>query len=174
MREVWKDVKGYEGYYQVSNCGRVKSVDRVITFESKNASNAKIVKANHKSKILSPALSTCNKNPRYIVRLAKNGKYSTKTIGTLMAESFIPHNFTSPRLRYKDGNSFNLSLNNLEWTSRKIKGVNAVYGSEVRPVLKLSTNTVYCSVSEAMRQNKLSTTKIYKSLKSGNGDYQYV
>ena len=107
MKEEWRPVKGFEGYYEVSNVGRVRSIDRII----KGRNN---ISYNYKGKLLSPGISFCNNNPRHIVALTKDCKQYVKMVATLMAEAFLP----KPKraiLRFKDKNSFNISLSNLYW-----------------------------------------------------------
>ena len=52
QEEIWKDILEYEGYYQISNLGRVKSIDRVII-------NSKGTKRFYKGKMLSKILNNC-------------------------------------------------------------------------------------------------------------------
>ncbi len=80
-KEIWKDVIGYEGYYQVSNCGLVKSMERVIV--RKNGALLPI-----KEKILKQAVG---KRGYELVVLQKNGSGKTKKIHQLVAESFLNH-----------------------------------------------------------------------------------
>jgi len=78
--EIWKDVKDYEGLYQVSNLGRVKSMSREIC----NSIRCFISKEN----ILNP--SWTNKT-YFVVSLCKKGKLKTKKVHKLVAESFLNH-----------------------------------------------------------------------------------
>lgn len=94
MRELWKDVKGYEGLYQVSNLGRIKSFhkeDEIIMkcFLSKNG---------------------------YVrVCLTKFGVGSKKLVHRLVAQAFIPNPNNLPQVNHKDGNKQNNKVDNLEW-----------------------------------------------------------
>lgn len=111
MQEVWKDVKGYEGLYQVSNCGRVKVLTRRIG--SRYHYEAKIMKVN---KILTP----CKKDNNYLyVSLTKNRKRSNKYIHRLVAEAFIPREAGENIVNHKDYNVTNNNVNNLEWVTQK-------------------------------------------------------
>ena len=76
QKEVWKDVKNYEGIYQVSNLGRVKSLDR-LSFVGRRL----------KSKILKPALS----RGYYTVGLCRYGKMKTIALHHLVAIAFLNH-----------------------------------------------------------------------------------
>ena len=78
--EVWKDIRGYEKYYQISNLGRVRSLDRIIKDEKNNRT------FNIKGKIITP---TDNGNGYLIIGLRKNGKRNNKYIHRLVAEAFF-------------------------------------------------------------------------------------
>lgn len=80
MNEQWRGVPGYEGYYEVSDQGRVKSLDRKI--------NVKTGKRALKEKILRPSELS---NGYYIVGLSRNGRSTTKYVHKLVAEAFLDH-----------------------------------------------------------------------------------
>jgi hypothetical protein len=80
MEEQWKDINSYKGLYQVSNLGRVKSLDRIV--------QGKIKDYHYKSKILKPGT---NNNGHLFVNLYKDNKPKTRTIHQLVAESFLNH-----------------------------------------------------------------------------------
>ena len=92
LKEIWKDIEGYEGLYQVSNLGKVKS----------------------KRKILSPA-----KGEYLKVNLNKNGKQNTCYIHRLVALTFIPNQNNYTHINHKDENKYNNNVNNLEWCTNK-------------------------------------------------------
>jgi hypothetical protein len=80
MEEQWKDINSYKGLYQVSNLGRVKSLDRIV--------QGKIKDYHYKSKILKPGT---NNNGHLFVNLYRDNKPKTRTIHQLVAESFLNH-----------------------------------------------------------------------------------
>ena len=100
MEEIFLDVEGYEGLYQVSNLGNVKSL---------NYSKTK------KEKLLKPAI----RNGYLKVDLCKNKTRKTYSVHRLVAIAFIqnPHNF--PCINHKDENKQNNVVSNLEWCSYK-------------------------------------------------------
>ena len=111
MKEIWKDIRGYEGLYQVSNLGRVRSLDRYVNSAIKN--NNKVIK---KGKILR---SNSNWNNYLQVHLSKYGKSKMITIHRLVAQTFIPNPKNLPQINHKDGNKLNNCIDNLEWCTAK-------------------------------------------------------
>lgn len=115
MIEEWRDVKDYEGLYQVSNLGRVKSLCRVAGTASK--------KYTCKERILSPRRQEHN---YYSVMLWKDGKSRQFRVHRLVAEAFIPNPNNYPIINHKDENPSNNEMENLEWCTVKY---NSYYGS---------------------------------------------
>ena len=123
MEEIWKDVEGYEGLYQVSNFGNVKSVKRII----KKANNAYL---SVKERLLK---YTTNHKGYKMVSLSKNGKQKSCTVHRLVAKAFIPNPKDLPQVNHKDENKLNNYVNNLEWCDNKY---NCNYGTSIRRALK--------------------------------------
>ena len=113
--EAWKDVSGYEGLYQVSNQGRVKSFKQ------------------EKERILKPVRDTCG----YLrVILCKNGKRKMCSIHRLVALTFIPNKDNFTEVNHKDEIKTNNNIENLEWCDKKY---NNNYGTRIqRAVEKIS------------------------------------
>lgn len=102
MIEEWKDIKGYEGKYMVSNLGRVKSLK-----DSHGNDRDKILKLiKHKSGYLQVVLSL-------------NSKCKIFKVHRLVAKSYIPNPNNLPVINHKDENKLNNSAQNLEWCSAK-------------------------------------------------------
>ena len=108
MQEVWKDIEGYEGLYQISNLGRVKSLER----NKKHSYNGI---AHLKEKILKPL--NINNYQRVILRKENNPK--NKFIHRLVAEAFISNPNNYPYINHKDENPKNNIVSNLEWCTHK-------------------------------------------------------
>lgn len=107
MIELWKDIKNYEGLYQVSNLGNVKSVDRYV-YAGDNS--------NHKYQHIKERNLKLSGGDKYIqVRLCKNGKIKAFLVHRLVAEAFIPNPDNLPCINHKDENPKNNQAENLEW-----------------------------------------------------------
>lgn len=103
--EEWRDIPGYEGLYQVSNMGRVKSLDRTIT-----RSDNKVFFI--PGKIRKPQLWGAGYQ---MIRLVNNNIAKMFTIHRLVALAFIPNPNNLPYVNHKDENRCNNKLSNLEW-----------------------------------------------------------
>jgi len=123
IEEIWKDIEGFDNLYQISNCGRVRSLDRI-------AHNGQRIKG----KILKTNLNKCG---YYTVNLYKNKKMKTCTIHRLVANSFIPNPDNLPCVNHKNEDKKNNYDFNLEWCTVKY---NNIYGTRIQKVI---SNTDY-------------------------------
>lgn len=105
--EVWKDIVGWEEKYQVSNKGRVKSLDRWI-----NRKNG--IKAFLKGKILNPSIG---KNGYYLLALSKNCNPVSIYLHRLIAEAFIPNPKNKRTVNHINGITIDNNIDNLEWAT---------------------------------------------------------
>lgn len=114
MEEVWRDVQGYEGLYQVSNLGNVKSMEREITRTLKNGKISTFIK---KEKVLKAPLDISG-YPR--VSLYKDGKSNFVFVHRLVAQMFLDdvELTTEMQVNHKDGIKNNNHVENLEWCTR--------------------------------------------------------
>ena len=117
--EIWRDIPGYEGIYQVSNLGRIKSLPRIII-----CSNG--YKKNYGSKILK---FSSDKNGYSKVALCKFCKQRSFLVHRLVAELFVPNPNNYSEVNHKDENKSNNCSNNLEWCTRKY---NVNYGNRTK------------------------------------------
>lgn len=113
--EVWKDVVGYEGYYQVSNLGAIRSIDRLVKYPNSKYINGDGVRR-FKGKLLIPLI---NHGGYSQVTLRKEGIQKTHTVHRLVAEAFLPIDINRKHVNHKDGNRSNNVLENLEWCTAK-------------------------------------------------------
>lgn len=170
MQEVWKDidwVKGYEGLYQVSNLGRVKSLARYD-------SNGRFLK--ERIKKLVPIQTG------YLTTLfCVDGVLKNMFVHRLVATAFIPNSENLPEVNHKDENKQNNCVENLEWCDRKY---NLAYGNKRLKEAKTKGFPVYCieldktfwSVNEAARCTGLVASTIHANCKgklSHAGDYHW-
>lgn len=116
--EVWRDISGFEGIYQVSNLGRVRSATRVI--------NGVTYGGKIMSQFVTIAPSTgkpCGTRVRLRDR-AKSNKQFSLSVGKLVLEAFVGEApYKAKQVRHKNGNSLDNSLKNLEWDCSKVHSV---------------------------------------------------
>lgn len=107
-QEIWKDVLGYEGYYQVSSLGRVRSLPRWVkaTFGSMQYRPGKVLK-NKRSRGYNAVCLTKDNMGKYV------------RVGRLVAQTFLPNPDNLPQVNHKDCNCKNDRLDNLEWCDAK-------------------------------------------------------
>lgn len=104
QEEIWKDVVGYEGLYQVSNFGRVKSLKHIVR-----------TKGGYTRCSPSKILTNCFDNNYYHVRLYKYGKAKLHLVHRLVATSFLQNIDNKTQINHIDGNKLNNNVDNLEW-----------------------------------------------------------
>lgn len=105
MEEIWKDIEGYEGEYQISNLGRVKSLERFVPFSS----HKKLIKEQIR-------VSRVGKNGYEYIGLRKNERY---TVHQLVAKAFIPNLENKPCVDHINGNRCDNRVENLRWCTHK-------------------------------------------------------
>lgn len=114
--EIWKPIKGYEGLYEVSNMGRVRSLDRFVRTRNNKLRLSK-------GKMLSFG---DNGHGYKIVNLSKNNNPALKYVHRLVASAFVENLLDLPEVNHKDENLENNCVDNLEWCTAKY---NANYGT---------------------------------------------
>lgn len=129
MGEIWKDIAGYEGLYQVSNVGRVRSLKRSVFVRNRN-----------KYKTLKGSIKTgCYelKNGYHVVSLYKDGIGKRFFTHRLVAVAFLENPLNLPQVNHKDENKKNNSVDNLEWCDAKY---NTNYGDCIKRRARAQTN----------------------------------
>jgi hypothetical protein len=111
MNEIWKDVVGYEGLYQVSNIGSIMRVKRNILTKDNKIKTLKTL-------IMKQALSN-NEYPYKTCILTKNKTSSSFLVHRLVAQAFIPNPNNKPCINHKNGIKTDNRTNNLEWCTHK-------------------------------------------------------
>lgn len=116
MEEIWKEIPGFEGYYEASTEGNIRSIDRVI-----NCPWGKRYPAKGKRK------SICAFRTGYLyVNLYKEHKYYKKSVHRLVALTFIPNPDDKPCIDHIDGDRANNKVSNLRWCTRKENANNPI------------------------------------------------
>lgn len=168
--EVWKDIKGYEGFYQISNLGNVKSLKRkVYSGRKRTRWQYEKILSNNKT----------NGKGYKIVSLNKDSKSKNKYIHRLVAETFLENPNNYKYINHKDENKSNNNVDNLEFCTAQynstynnlhirngLKNRNNKYSKKV---LQLNDNdeiiNTYPSISEASRQLNVSSQAISDCLR---------
>lgn len=149
MEEIWVDVKDFEGYYQVSNLGRVKRLAG-----SPRCKEDRILKQGSQ------------KTGYLFVNLSKNGKYTIKRVHRLVMENFCPvENMENLQVNHLDEDRTNNRLDNLQWCTCQenlnYKNRAKKYGmSRGKKVLCVETGIDYYCTREAERQTGIAHTHI--------------
>lgn len=162
MEEIWKDIEGFEGVYQVSNLGRVK---RVTT-----------------GRVLKP----CRIKTAYLqVGLYKQGSASKKLIHRLVAQAFIPNPENKPEVNHIDEGKTNNMASNLEWSTSKENinhGTRNERVSKIKSIpiiainLKTGESTKFYGLRECARQlglNHSNITSVLKGRYKQTGGYTF-
>ena len=169
----WRDVRGYEGLYKVSENGDVVSLDRNVNCGIKH--NKIVTK---KGRVLKASLS---KGYR-VVSLSKDNIIKSKRVHRLVAEAFLENAENLPQINHIDGNKLNNNVNNLEWCSSKHniqhsfniglhsktgiqKSVNACIKKNSRPVIQLTKENKFInefkSITEAGKKTNINLDAIW-------------
>lgn len=151
-QEIWKDIKGYEGLYQVSNLGRVKSF--------------KTNKRKYEYKYMSLVI---DKKGYLTVSLCGNHKRKTYKVHRLVSQAFIPNQEGKTQVNHIDGNKQNNRVDNLEWCTNGENGIHA-YKNGLRPNVRtvrcITTGEKYYSTREAGRLTNTDHSDISRCCKN--------
>lgn len=146
MIEIWKDIVGFEEYYQVSNFGRVKALE-VTRKDSLGR------KTTYKERILK---GTNHKGYRRVT-LNLNG-YHHKLVHRLVADTFLPNPENKAQVNHKDFNTSNNKVENLEWNTELENVTHAVRGNRLN-----DRNCELNSNSKLTREQVIEIRKKYKN-----------
>lgn len=174
MEEEWKEISGYEGLYEVSNYGRIKSLEKSYKICGKAIY--------HRNEIILKQKKSRNYK---CVELNANGKSKYFQVHRLVAQAFIPNTHNKPYIDHIDGNPTNNNSSNLRWVTHKENMNNPITKERQRnkprkqgeehphyegkskcskKVIKYDLNNIeldmYDSVHQASRRNNISATHI--------------
>lgn len=107
MDEVWKDIEGWEGFYQISNHGRVKSLPRPRHGGHNHYMSKEKIRA-----------ASVNNMGYSVVLLYKNKVYDRRYVHRMVAMAFIPNPDDKPLVNHIDNNPKNNHIDNLEWCTQ--------------------------------------------------------
>lgn len=168
MQEIWKEIEGYNGYYQISTYGRVKSIPRKVKF----GKNYRYTKA----KILKPRKHTGG-------YLAVCLDHKNQYIHRLVANAFIDNPNKFPQINHKDENKENNFAENLEWCDAKY---NCNYGDHTEKLItsrnknyktkNLDTGEIYDSPLDASQKTGIhndSISRVCRTNKGKAGGYRW-
>lgn len=168
MEEVWKDIPNYEGLYQASTLGRIKSLKRTAKKEYKGN---RIVK-----EIIMEGTANQDGYLKVHFKNKERGIDKGLFIHRLIAETFIPNPDKLPQVNHKDGNKKNNNINNLEWCTNLYNQQHAWANCLHKPTKKegkkvnqynLNGELIksYKSITEASRETKINLSNICMAAK---------
>lgn len=139
--EEWRDIAGYEGSYQVSNLGNVRSVDRIIIFR------------NGRSRFYNgaPLRISKFKTGKLYVNLWANGIGNKRQVHRLVAEAYLPNPDGYPVVRHLDDNSEHNNVENLAWGTHSENVADAI-----RNGLHVNSNKTHCKYGHELAGENLS------------------
>lgn len=157
IEEIWRDIPDYEGYYEVSNLGHIRSIEREV--EARNGKTA--YKKIFKSRLLRPHYS----RGYLIVSLCRNGIAHTVPIHKCVCKAFIPNPEGFTDINHKNGDREDNRVENLEWCTRQYNIWHSYYvnmrePSGSKPVLCLETGITYPSCMAAGRALNIDNSAI--------------
>ena len=176
MKEQWKIIEGTENRYEISNTGKIRSLNYKNTGETRELKPAPDPKGYLRTMIL------------------MGGKYKTVKIHRLVASAFIPNPEGKPQVNHKDGNKENNCVDNLEWSTNianahhainnglfknSYKATEAANKKRERPVIAIDENGreyEFPSISEASRQLNISrrhVQSVLKGTRNNAGGYRF-
>jgi hypothetical protein len=158
LQEIWKPVYGYEEYYEVSNLGNIRTIERFVVLPTHSYLK--------KQKMLTQFKDGRGYN--HVKLYDGKGKPKSFTTHKVVAITFLDNPECHPEINHKDGNKLNNNLDNLEWSSRSdnIKHSYAIrdvrsYSGENAVLAKLTENQVI-EIREAYEKGEMTRSQLSK------------
>jgi len=153
MTEEWKQIPGYEGLYEASSLGRIRSSP------GKTTSNARFKSRTWKSRIMKPKVTKSTKRRDLRITLWKDGKAHDYLVARLVASAWLGSASDNMTVNHKDGNYLNNTPSNLEWITKRDNirhgFATGLYSAIQRKIILVSDDTgesfSFPSMSEASR-----------------------
>ena len=143
--EIWKDVVGFEGLYQVSNLGRIRGIDRYVGYRNGR-------KRFWKGRI---KIQTVTDKGYLKVRLCdRTTKDKTDEVQRIVAKAFIPNPENKPCVNHIDGNKQNNRVENLEWVTSQENTLHSIHVLKkgIKPVMQFDLEGNYIATYESAVQ----------------------
>jgi len=157
MNEIWLNINGYEKMYQISNLGRVRSLDRTLP-NTRHKGFFKIIKG----RVLK---AWDNGNGYLVVTFSVKGNHKNKYVHRLVAEHFISNIKNDLVINHIDFNRSNNDVSNLEIVTQKENTNHSARNNRMsRGKIKRSDGVVYESMTQAARMNNVVITSIESAI----------
>lgn len=160
LNEIWRPIIGYEGFYEVSNLGNVRSLDRTIDYTWKGTIKKRFIPG----RMLRFYENTNKKFPYYMVDLNKNNEDKSFLVHRLVASAFIPNPDSYPVVNHIDCDCHNNCVDNLEWCTQSynihwgyVSGNRDNATAKVKETISIK---VYCPELDRTFESKLEAANV--------------
>lgn len=137
MEEIWKDIDGFEGLYQISSLGRIKSLAREVPFGGKYRKVEEVVLKRHFSRTGYEKAA-----------LGYGGKKIHTSVHRLVAKHFIPNPDNKPQVNHKNGIKSDNRVENLEWVTNSENIKHSFTDLKRKPFFLYGTQKHNCKLTE--------------------------
>lgn len=166
LHEVWRPIAGYEGRYEISNLGRVKSLARTSTYTRYQYQTGEYVQSSITvpESIIKPGI---HEDFYWNMPLTKDGHTKIYLLHLLLATAFIPNPDNLPCVNHIDGDKRNIRISNMEWTTFSYNNIHAVRNglqTQNIPVKCIETGLIYSSMSDADRLLQMPEGSCWRSI----------